>query len=161
METSRPRVPSGRTPATPFARFDTPGPTASSFTIMSDVDPASIDELRSRFRGEIVLSSDPGYDEARAVWNATVDKRPGVIARCADMEDVVASVAFARRSGLEIAVRGGGHSVSGHSSTDGGIVIDLRRMRSVTVDLDAFLALARWTDPSEDEDHIEPCRANW
>jgi hypothetical protein len=63
---------------------------------MSDVDPASIDELRSRFRGEIVDSSDPGYDEARAVWNATVDKRPGVIARCADTEDVVASVAFAR-----------------------------------------------------------------
>ena len=140
METSRPRAPSGRTPATLFARFDTPGPTASIFTIMSDVDPASIDELRSRFRGEIVDSSDPGYDEARAVWNATVDKRPGVIARCADTEDVVASVAFARRSGLEIAVRGGGHSVSGHSSTDGGIVIDLRRMRSVTVDPDARTA---------------------
>jgi hypothetical protein len=87
---------SGRTPAAPSTRFDTPGPTASSFTIMSDVDPATIDELKSRFRGEIVDSSDPGYDEARAVWNATVDKRPGVIARCADTEDVVASVAFAR-----------------------------------------------------------------
>lgn len=107
---------------------------------MADIDSTALDELRRGFRGELLTTQDLGYEDARLVWNAMVDKRPTAIARCASTEDVSAALGFARRSGLEVAVRGGGHSVSGNSSTDGGIVIDLTLMRTVTVDADARTA---------------------
>jgi FAD/FMN-containing dehydrogenase len=98
------------------------------------VDRAALSALRDRFRGELVLPRDPGYDRARAVWNATADGHPALIARCTDADDVVAAVRFARDQDLEVAVRGGGHSYPGFSTCDGGIVVDLSPMAGVGVD---------------------------
>jgi FAD/FMN-containing dehydrogenase len=95
---------------------------------------AAIDELRRDFHGELITPDSPSFDEARAIFNAMIDRRPGLIAQCADAEDVIRSVNFGRNLGVEIAVRGGGHSVAGKSLTDGGLVIDLRKMHDVTVD---------------------------
>ena len=101
---------------------------------------AALVELRRDFTGEIIVPDDPAYDEARTIFNAMIDRRPGVIAQCADVNDVVRAVHFARNLGLEIAVRGGGHSVAGRSLTEGGLVIDLRRMNAVSVDPEARTA---------------------
>jgi len=87
-----------------------------------------------RFRGELIAADHPEYDDARAVWNGTVDRRPRLIARCAGAADVAAAVRFARNHDLEIAVRGGGHNVAGTAVCDHGIVIDLSAMRAVSVD---------------------------
>ncbi|WP_371581281.1 FAD-binding protein [Streptomyces sp. NBC_01314] len=89
--------------------------------------------LREDLSGDVFAPEDPGYDEARAVFNAMIDRRPAVIAQCADETDVVRSVRFARDLDLKIAVRGGGHSVAGMALNDNGLVIDLRRMHGVTV----------------------------
>ncbi len=86
------------------------------------------------FRGDVIVPNDPDYDDARAVWNGTVDRRPRLIVRCGGTADVAAAVRFARDHDLEIAVRGGGHSVAGTAVCDGGIVIDLSAMRAVSVD---------------------------
>jgi FAD/FMN-containing dehydrogenase len=83
---------------------------------------------------EILRPGEPGYDEARQVWNAMVDRRPAVIARCRRTADVVTAIAVARRDGLEIAVRCGGHSVAGHAVPEGGLMIDLTPMGEVRVD---------------------------
>jgi FAD/FMN-containing dehydrogenase len=86
------------------------------------------------FRGNVIARDHNEYDDARAVWNATVDRRPRLIARCSGTADVAAAVRFARDRDLEIAVRGGGHSVAGTAVCDDGIVIDLSAMRAVSVD---------------------------
>jgi FAD/FMN-containing dehydrogenase len=86
------------------------------------------------FRGDLISPDHHEYDEVRAVWNGTVDRRPRLVARCSDTADVAAAVRFARERGLEIAVRGGGHNVAGTAVCDDGIVIDLSAMRAVTVD---------------------------
>ena len=101
---------------------------------------AALDELRRDFTGGIIVPDDPAYDEARTIFNAMIDRRPGVIAQCANVNDVVRAVHFARNLSLEIAVRGGGHSVAGRSLTEGGLVIDLRRMNAVSVDSEARTA---------------------
>src|SRR4051812_9585083 len=82
----------------------------------------------------IVRPDDPGYDEARAIHNGLVDKRPALIVRCRGAEDVVAALALARDSGLEVSVRGGGHNVAGRAVADGGLMIDLAEMRAIAVD---------------------------
>ena len=94
----------------------------------------AIARLRDQFHGQIVLPGDVDYDRARVVWNAIADRRPAIIARCTAVNDVISAVRFAREQRLMIAVRGGGHSVAGFSTCDGGMVIDLSGMRSVQVD---------------------------
>ncbi|MEU9168063.1 FAD-binding oxidoreductase [Streptomyces sp. NPDC048420] len=95
---------------------------------------AALSALREDLAGDVFAPDDPGYDEARIVFNAMIDRRPAVIAQCVDEDDVVRSVRFARDLDLPIAVRGGGHSVAGMAVNDGGVVVDLRHMRAVTVD---------------------------
>jgi FAD/FMN-containing dehydrogenase len=92
------------------------------------------DELRASMGGSVIGRDDQGYGEARKLWNADIDGHPAVIARCASPADVVTAIEFARRHGIEIAVRGGGHSMPGVSTVDDGLVIDLSDLRDVTVD---------------------------
>lgn len=94
----------------------------------------SLEELRFRLRGDLYEPGDPGYEESCTLFNSMIERRPRVIARCSAPEDVVAALAFARRRGLPVAVRGGGHSVTGRSLCDGGVVVDVRGMRDVAVD---------------------------
>jgi FAD/FMN-containing dehydrogenase len=101
---------------------------------------SGIDKLAGALRGDLITPADQRYDEARTVWNGDIDRRPPLIARCADAADVAAAVTFAAGRGLPIAVRGGGHSVAGHALCDDGIVVDLSRMRAVRVDPDRRLA---------------------
>ncbi|MEY9214237.1 FAD-binding oxidoreductase [Thermobifida halotolerans] len=100
----------------------------------------ALTELRTGFAGRILEPGDPDYAQARTVFNTMIDLRPRVIAQCANVDDVVRAVRFGRSHGLEIAVRGGGHSVAGKALTDGGIVVDLRMMNEVTVDPEARTA---------------------
>ncbi|MCG5215799.1 FAD-binding oxidoreductase [Streptosporangium sp. KLBMP 9127] len=91
-------------------------------------------EFRGRLAGDFVLPGDPSYDESRAIFNGMIDRHPAIIARCANPNDVILAIRAARDLGLEIAVRSGGHGVAGRAVTEGGLVIDLRRMDTVTVD---------------------------
>jgi FAD/FMN-containing dehydrogenase len=102
----------------------------------------NIADLTHALPGEVVLPDDPGYDLARRGFNALVDRRPAVIARCLGAADVAAAFAFADANGLEVAVRGGGHNPAGHCVLDDGLVIDLSRMHTVEVDADARIASA-------------------
>jgi FAD/FMN-containing dehydrogenase len=101
---------------------------------MTPINPTTIAALRGQLKGEIILPGDATYDDARAIWNAMIDKRPGVIVRCLTTADVVTTVNFARDSGMLLAVRGGGHNIAGNALCDGGIVIDLSRMKAAKVD---------------------------
>lgn len=92
------------------------------------------EELGMRLRGELFRPDDLGYQQARRVWNGLIDKHPALIARCTGTADVVAAVKVARANGLEVAVRGGGHNVAGNAVNDGGLVIDLSRMKGIAVD---------------------------
>lgn len=83
-----------------------------------------VEAFRTGLRGEVILPGDPAYDEARRIWNATIDKHPGIIARCSGVADVVDAVNFARENYLLVAVRGGGHNVGGRALCEGGMVID-------------------------------------
>src|SRR5207245_9915911 len=94
----------------------------------------TLDALRQQVRGDVIAAEDAGYDEARAVRNAMIDKRPIVVTRPVNAGDVIAAVNFARESRLPLAIRGGGHSVPGFGTCDGGVVIDMSRMRGVRVD---------------------------
>ena len=102
----------------------------------------AIDELREQARGRVITPEDEGYDDARAVYNAMIDRRPAAIVQAANVGDVMAAVSLARESGLDLAIRGGGHSVPGFGTCDGGVVIDLSGMRGVRVDPSAMTARA-------------------
>ena len=94
----------------------------------------SIEKLREQIRGDVIVPGDERYDEARQVLNGMIDRRPRAILRCVNAGDVMAVVRFARENDLDLAVRGGGHSVPGFGTVDGGVVLDLSRMRGVRVD---------------------------
>ena len=99
-------------------------------------DTAIVEDVRlpdASFTGEVLRPGDPGYDEARRVHNGAIDRRPALILRCRSTADVVAALAAGRESGLELAIRGGGHSIAGRSATDGGILIDLAPMKGIVV----------------------------
>jgi len=96
----------------------------------------AIGALRGRLGAEVILPGDAGYDEARALHNGMIDKRPAVIARCASVGDVASALEFGRSCGLAIAIRGGGHNGPGFGTVDGGLVIDLSPMHRVEVDAD-------------------------
>lgn len=98
------------------------------------MDEQAIATLRGSILGDIFIPADPGYDVARAVWNAMIDRRPSVIVRAKGVDDVVTAVAFAGAHRLPISIRGGGHNVAGHAVGDAGVMIDLSAMRGVRVD---------------------------
>src|SRR3954453_22107486 len=115
----------------------------------------SVQELGESLRGVVLRDGDPGYDDARTGWNAILhDARPDLVVRCAGPADVIAAGRFARSAGLEIAVKGGGHSVPGFSTIDGGMLIDLGAMAGVRVDPVARRAVvqggARWRDVDQE-----------
>ncbi len=98
------------------------------------VDPQALARLRSTLRGQLFIPSDDGYDVARRVYNAMIDRRPAAVVRCADAADVRSAVNYARAGKLPLAVRGGGHNPNGFGTCDDGIVVDLSHMRGVRVD---------------------------
>ncbi len=98
-----------------------------------------LDELRNAVSGQTILPGDPGYDEARTVWNGMIDKRPRLVIRAASVDDVAPVIGFARRSGLPLAIRGGGHNVAGNGTVDDGIVLDLGALDAVDVEPGARL----------------------
>src|SRR3954468_10746162 len=111
----------------------------------------SVQELAESLRGDVLRDGDPGYDDARTGWNGMFhDARPDLVVRAAGAADVIAAVRFARSADLEIAVKGGGHSIPGHSTIHGGMLIDLGAMAGVRVDPERRHAVvqggARWRD---------------
>jgi FAD/FMN-containing dehydrogenase len=98
--------------------------------------------MRSRVRGRVSLPGDEGYDAARLVWNAMIDRRPEVIVQCTGAEDVATAVAFARENDLPLSVKGGGHNVAGKAVCDGGVMVDCSRMKGLRIDPAAATARA-------------------
>ena len=111
--------------------------TASAAALETALDESALLELERSFRGELVRPGDLSYDEQRKIWNGSIDRYPGLIARCGGVADVIQAVRFAREAGVLVAVRGGGHSFPGLSVCDGGIVIDLGPMKGIRVDPEA------------------------
>jgi FAD/FMN-containing dehydrogenase len=101
---------------------------------MAHVSNSAIEELKTAVRGQLMLPDDAGFDEARSIWNAMIDRRPAMILRCAGVADVRRGVAFARDNGLPLAIRGGGHNIAGSAVCDDGLVLDFSLMKSVRID---------------------------
>jgi FAD/FMN-containing dehydrogenase len=91
-------------------------------------------ELKGMIKGGVLIADDPGYEDARQIWNAMIDRRPAMIAQCADADDVPTAIAFARRNKLEISIRGAGHNIAGNALCNDGLTIDFSNMKSVRVD---------------------------
>jgi FAD/FMN-containing dehydrogenase len=104
---------------------------------MNQLQQVKIDEFKAQFQGDVLLAGDAGYGEVRQIWNAMIDRRPALIARCASAEDVVQSVKFARKESLLVSIRGGGHNIAGNAVCDDGLMIDLSAMKGVRVDANA------------------------
>jgi len=104
------------------------------------LDAAGVDAFAQKLHGSVTRPGEADYDEVRALYNAMIDKRPALIARCADRDDVVAAVNFGRQQGLDIAIRCGGHNGPGLGSVDDGLVIDLSGLKTITVDPDSRTA---------------------
>src|SRR4030088_408095 len=101
---------------------------------MTNLFKEKIENLKSKVKGQIVLPSDSCFDEVRQIWNAMIDRRPALIVRCAEADDVPPAIAFARENGLEISIRGAGHNIAGNALCDNGLMIDYSAMRLVRVD---------------------------
>jgi FAD/FMN-containing dehydrogenase len=108
-----------------------------------ELDDGAVSPLRAGLRGPVLVAGEPGYDETRAIWNAMIDRRPALIARCIGVSDVIACVRFAREHGLALSMRGGGHNIAGLSLCEGGLLLDLSLMRGVFVDAAARVARAQ------------------
>lgn len=108
------------------------------------LDATTVADLRSRVRGPVLTAADPGYDAARRIWNAMIDKRPALIVRCAGAADVLEAVRFAATHGVLTSVRSGGHNVAGTAVCDGGLMIDLSPMKGIQVDP---VARTAWAQP--------------
>jgi len=106
------------------------GLTGAPIALSADI----LTALRPQLRGSLCLKGEPGYDEARTIWNAMIDRRPSAVVRCQGASDVMQAVRFARENGLLVAVRGGGHNIAGNAVCEGGLLIDLSPMRSVRID---------------------------
>jgi FAD/FMN-containing dehydrogenase len=117
--------------------------TATEAEQTQPLESTELDKLDEAFRGERLVSTSPGYETARRIWNGAVDRYPACIARCTGPADVVAAVRFAREHELLVAVRSGGHGVGGHAVCDGGLVIDLSPMKGIRVDPRARTARAQ------------------
>ena len=120
---------------------------------MTNMKNEVVDAFKATLRGPVLQPGDPGYDDARSIWNAMIDRRPALIVRCAGTADVVAAVNFARENGLPLAVKGGGHNIAGSALCEDGMVIDLSPMRDVHVDPRARLAWVSGGALLSDIDH--------
>jgi FAD/FMN-containing dehydrogenase len=98
------------------------------------VQDEAIEKLKNNLMGQIVLAGDPSYDKVRAIWNAMIDRRPAVIVQCAEADDILYAIKFARENSLEISIRGAGHNIAGNAVCDNGVMIDLSSMTNVRVD---------------------------
>ena len=103
---------------------------------MNSLGEATLGELAQALRGELIRPDDPGYEQARSIWNGAHDRRPALVVRCEGVADVLKTVEFARSEGLPLSIRGGGHSIPGFSTVDDGVVLDLRAMNGIRVDPD-------------------------
>jgi FAD/FMN-containing dehydrogenase len=104
---------------------------------MKQLQTANVDEFKAHFRGGVLPPGDAGYDEVRQIWNAMIDRKPALIARCVRPEDVVQAVKFARKHDVLVSIRGGGHNIAGNAVCDDGLMIDLSLMKGVQVDPNA------------------------
>ncbi|MFM0322506.1 FAD-binding oxidoreductase [Caballeronia glebae] len=120
---------------------------------MSNISGEAIDTLKASVRGRIISPSDTDYDEARKVWNATIDRRPALIVRCAGTADVIAALSFAREHGVLVSIRGGSHNIAGSAVSDDALMIDLSAMKSVRIDPQAKRAYVEPGALLSDFDH--------
>jgi FAD/FMN-containing dehydrogenase len=107
---------------------------------MNQLSRELLDEFTANFAGEVIVPGDPAYDDVRRIWNAVIDRRPGLIARCTSPEHVVEAVKFAGKHQLLVSIRGGGHNIAGNAVCDDGLMIDLSLMKSVQVDVSSSRA---------------------
>ena len=103
---------------------------------MTNISEEEIKRLKENISGTVIVPGDDSYDEVRTIWNAMIDRKPGVIVQCSSTEDVPPSIAFAREHNLEITIRGAGHNIAGNSISDGGLVIDFSTMKNVNIDVE-------------------------
>ena len=115
-----------------------------SRTTAAKLEKSTVASFRDQLRGELLRPGDPGYEDARQIWNAMIDRRPSMIARCTGSADVIRSIRFAREQDIPFSVRGVGHNIAGNSVCDGGLMIDLSSMNWVHVDSDYRRA---WAGP--------------
>ncbi|HSQ86206.1 MAG TPA: FAD-dependent oxidoreductase, partial [Desulfobacterales bacterium] len=94
----------------------------------------TIETLKSKVKGQIVLPDDPNYNEVREIWNAMIDRKPAVIVQCAEADDALHALSYARENGLEISIRGGGHNIAGSALCNNGVLIDFSHMKAIRVD---------------------------
>jgi FAD/FMN-containing dehydrogenase len=110
--------------------------------VSTSFDPKLATELAEKVSGPVLGPEDAKYDDARALYNGLIDRRPALIVRCRTKDDVAAALALARQAGLEVSIRGGGHNVAGRAVTDGGLMIDLAEMKGIAIDPDNATATA-------------------